>query len=622
MRNHMRWIGRAMMLGLAACAAARAQDFPDPYFIDSNGDGIDGELNQSIFVAPPPLGNNGNSGLTPQTPVATIGKGIQVAQTQALPQVLVQVGTYNESLTMANGVHVFGGFDAAWARVPSTANVATIIQGGTTAVLADGVNLPATLSFMTLRSVNAVTPGESSYAVRIINSTGPVLIRYNRIEPGSGATGVNASDAPDRSPTQAPNGSDGQAARPSSATVALLGGPGGSNPGCPDDTNIGGKGGKGGVGITGVNGQSGEAGSGGATAGGGGATSSSFNDDGAPGVGGGSGAAGVPGASGSVAPSVVGVLSSGLYVPPLGSAGIDGTHGKSGAGGGGGGGQDCSVGCNPDLGGSGGGGGAGGCAGFGAQSGGGGGASIGVAIDSTSNATLAHNQFKPSTGGRGGDGGDGGDAQTGGPRGLGGPLGGDGGAGGPGGQGGNGGGGGPGAGGHGGASIGIFDALSRASVDRLRYAPAASAALPGAHGTGNANPAASVGIRTLRHPGSVSGQPDPTPTISSFTIVEPASGTTTAYIPVSLSGTTEAITTMGYAVSNATATGGGVDFTLADGNVVFNPWTDGASIAVQVHADAAADGGETFTIARVGAVVGGPATITIIEDGIFANGFD
>jgi hypothetical protein len=61
---------------------------------------------------------------------------------------------------------------------------------------------------------------------------------------------------------------------------------------------------------------------------------------------------------------------------------------------------------------------------------------------------------------------------------------------------------------------------------------------------------------------------------------------------------------------------------LADGNVVFNPWTDQASIAVQVHADATTDGGETFSIARTGAVIGGPATITIIEDGIFANGFD
>ncbi|MBL0028202.1 MAG: hypothetical protein IPO95_03665 [Rhodanobacteraceae bacterium] len=622
MHNHTRLIGRMTISGLAASGMLHAQDFPDPYFVDSNGDGIDGELNQAIFVAPPPLGNNANSGMTPESPVATISQGISLAQTHLMPQVLVQVGTYNESLTMVGGVHVFGGFDATWARVQSTGSVATIVQGGNTAVLANAVNVPATLSFLTLRSTNAVAAGESSYGIRVINSAGPVFIRYNRIEPGSGADGTDAADAPDRSPTQAPNGLDGQAARQSSSTIALLGGAGGNNPTCPDASNIGGQGGSGGVGITGANGQSGEPGSGGATAGGGGATSSSFSTDGAPGAGGGNGAAGSLVASGSVAVSVVGALNSGLYVPPQGSAGVDGTHGKSGAGGGGGGGQNCSVGCNPDLGGSGGGGGAGGCAGFGAQSGGAGGASIGIVVDNTSNATIADNYLKPSSGGQGGDGGDGGDAQSGGPRGLGGPVGDDGGAGGAGGQGGNGGAGGPGAGGHGGASIGIFDPTTRAVVDRLRYTQAATAALPGAHGASNPNALPSSGVRVLRHPTPLAAQPAPTPTIASFTLVEPATGSVTAYIPVTLSGTTEAVTTVGYSVTNGTATGGGTDFTLANGNVVFNPWTNQASIAVQVHADPFAEGSETFTVTPTGPGIFTPATITIVDDALFADGFD
>ena len=58
MHNHTRLIGRMTISGLAASGMLHAQDFPDPYFVDSNGDGIDGELNQAIFVAPPPLGNS------------------------------------------------------------------------------------------------------------------------------------------------------------------------------------------------------------------------------------------------------------------------------------------------------------------------------------------------------------------------------------------------------------------------------------------------------------------------------------------------------------------------------------------------------------------------------------
>lgn len=70
MRAHVRLIGTVTILAMAVSGTAFALDDPDPYFIDSNGDGIDGELNQAIFVAPPPLGNNMNSGMWEATAAA------------------------------------------------------------------------------------------------------------------------------------------------------------------------------------------------------------------------------------------------------------------------------------------------------------------------------------------------------------------------------------------------------------------------------------------------------------------------------------------------------------------------------------------------------------------------
>lgn len=46
-------------------------DVPDAAYLDTNGDGIDGDVAKAIFVAPPPLGNDANPGTMDQ-PVSSI----------------------------------------------------------------------------------------------------------------------------------------------------------------------------------------------------------------------------------------------------------------------------------------------------------------------------------------------------------------------------------------------------------------------------------------------------------------------------------------------------------------------------------------------------------------------
>ncbi len=152
----------SLLIGLVALPA-QAQDEPDPYFFDENADGIDGVLANAVFVAPPPTGVNGaGRGLTPADPVATITFGISRALATGRSQVLVQVGTYAETVTVSSGISIHGGYGAAFVRVPSTESVATRIQGGTTAVLMNNVDVATTLSFLTILSASAAS-GASSW---------------------------------------------------------------------------------------------------------------------------------------------------------------------------------------------------------------------------------------------------------------------------------------------------------------------------------------------------------------------------------------------------------------------------------------------------------------------------
>src|SRR5208283_1080518 len=109
-------------------------DKPDLSFVDSNCDGIDGTVADAIFVDTV-TGLDTNAG-TITSPVKTIGEGIILAfGASPKKDVYVSKGGYAETITMASGVSIYGGYDASnmWQR--SNANVTTI-TGGSIAVTA------------------------------------------------------------------------------------------------------------------------------------------------------------------------------------------------------------------------------------------------------------------------------------------------------------------------------------------------------------------------------------------------------------------------------------------------------------------------------------------------------
>jgi hypothetical protein len=433
------------------CTFQSSDDEPDRKGNDENCDGIDGDRDQSVFVATPQNGgDDSNGGRSPGQPVASIDEALSIAS-NCNPEcdVLVSAGTYDETVRVEEGVDVYGGYTAKdWDRDINTHQ--TIVSGQQKRTLiATGLNDKTEYDGLTIRGRDFRSQGESTYAVWVEDTKNKNLLLDNaRIEAGDGGDGSDGQDGSD--------GADGGNGRSAGNNVGAAGG------GSP----CGSSGGSGGSSFQ-CNSQDGQQGryNGQSNGGAGGSAGKSrcartgVFDKGGPGKDGKDGSNGRQGNGGSAPTDSFGSFSNGLWTGDVGDAGTSGEDGRGGGGGGSGGADKDATfsGFKTLQGGGGGGGGAGGCGGEAGEPGKSGGGSFGIVlVDSTISARSTTVVLgNGGDGGRGGDGGGGGDGGSGG-SGDGGSGGSDdgGGPGGNGGDGGVGGGGGGGAGGCGGPAIG------------------------------------------------------------------------------------------------------------------------------------------------------------------------
>jgi hypothetical protein len=433
--------------GWGSCEPPSTVDDPDPEFIDSNCDGIDGDVARGIFVSGAGA-NTATCGLTFGTPCQTLPFAISRAQQTGRPHVFVQSGTYSGSLVMANGISVFGGYNVNWQRnVHSEPGHTVTIAGQNPAVTFNSLTAATMLDNVVITGTSAGAGG-SAIGV-LVTSSQAAALRSVSIDPGNGGAGSDG--------IAGVTGSNGTAGAPGVPGCEDSGGfctgcnqPTGGAGGASSCSRPGGRGGLpghgGGGGSAGLLGSIGTPGGAGASCGG------DRSCDGLPGQNGSLGANGTNGSAGSS----IGSFSGTTYLVASGTNGFTGSPGNGGGGGGGGGGgdEDCDS-----YGSSGGGGGGGGCGGGGGTRGTGGGGSFGI-VTFDSALVIESSVVLASTGGNGGRGGSGGVFGVGGAGGPGGAYGGgseqdDGGDGALGGSGGRGGFGGDGGGGGGGPSVSV-----------------------------------------------------------------------------------------------------------------------------------------------------------------------
>ncbi len=503
--------------GSVEVQCASVADVPDPSFADTNCDGIDGAIADAVFVSSQGLDGPGCG--SREFACATIGTGFTRAVAAGKDHVYVAGGVYPETVVVANGVSIYGGFGQNFERDPGEATGTTAVKitgGGATTLpsedpqwitlLAHALTEPSVISDLEVVGQNVTEQlgsgqGKSSYGIVVRDVLAGVLtIERVTVTGGNGADGADgaAGSSASGTATAAMNGIDGGASN--EFTTAC------NNTGHGDGGDAGVN-----AGVTGAGGGAG--GDGGemdtscgissnfnATSGDDGTNAEVFQTSG-PGFRGPGGSgrdicqAGGDGNSGRVqngsagtgASTSSGRLTANYWYGKDGGAGGTGAAGSGGGGGGGSGG--CDVGTD-SWGAGGGGGGAGGAAAPGAGANGkGGGGSFGIYLINAA-PTITDVSVIRGNGGDGGDGGAGGRGQPGGQGGTGGTGVGTG-KGGDGGDGAHGGHGGGGGGGAGGIVAGVFIASSP-SVPAITGL-SVSGGSPGIGGTGGISAPAATG---------------------------------------------------------------------------------------------------------------------------------
>ena len=524
------------------CEITNLVDFPDG--TDHNCDGIDGQIDEAIFVSK--LGNDNNPG-TPNSPKLTIQGALNGASATGKRDVYVATGVYSENVILISGVNLYGGYSLDFQdRDPDSYPVSLLGRAPTGeergTITGRSVFSPTVLDGLIVYGFDAID-GHSSYSVYLADSDSNLILSNMDIVSGNGAAGLRGESGTggdhrcNTGQCQETSGGQGlNAITTNSANCGQSPQSGGTAASriCQGENVSGGQGGEAHCPISQrSNGRTpcnyevpdclnscqetpcftppsqgaGQAGIGPGGGSGGLPTYDRWSDSGVclscglypalphRGSDGGDGHMGTPGNAGSGSNQTMGTVDiNGLWVGGRGTAGQDGVNGKGGGGGSAGSGRDATIqNCTDTIGGSGGGGGSGGCGGSSGQPGTGGGGSFGIFIyysrgGFTQAPRLLDNTFVTGSGGRGGAGGSGGAGGRG-------TLGGQGGIaissdafctepGGRGGNGGNGGAGGGGGGGQGGHSAGIFIWTSGNQINTSDYFPNNVFELSGVAGRG------------------------------------------------------------------------------------------------------------------------------------------
>jgi hypothetical protein len=181
--------------GPPICVSTGSDD-PDGEFVDSNCDGIDGDLTRAVFVSPD--GSDGADGSLAQ-PLRHIDEAIELAAGSER-DVYVCNGTYTETVTITTPIAIYGGYDCANGG-RRTKDRAIVRPDRGLALSVQSVTGTVHVERLAFRSADAVSPGESSQAGRIVASSNVVLSRVE-FSAGKGAEGAPGAPGADASQTR------------------------------------------------------------------------------------------------------------------------------------------------------------------------------------------------------------------------------------------------------------------------------------------------------------------------------------------------------------------------------------------------------------------------------------
>ena len=127
-------------------------------------------------------GDPGNAG-TPTDPLDSVSSAIAIADGNGGASVFVAAGTYDEELTLADGVDLYGGFDpSSWARDIVTNKTVLVNSTGDYTVIA---HTDSTIDGFTIRTYRAAGAPTGTYEYSITTSSGGPTITNNTVVGGA-----------------------------------------------------------------------------------------------------------------------------------------------------------------------------------------------------------------------------------------------------------------------------------------------------------------------------------------------------------------------------------------------------------------------------------------------------
>lgn len=182
---------------------ANAEDLPDLDGIDGDCDGVDGRLENLVFVSE--QGSDDDDGLSPATALRSVEAGLVQATEQERPWLLIHgEHTLTAADTWTTGVHIAGGYAANFSERSGRSVLRPPASG--LVVTGDARTLWRSLHFRSDDGAN----GENSTALRLQDLTN-LLLEDCRVEAGAGGPGRPGS-----------SGSRGSGGSGGGASVALI----------------------------------------------------------------------------------------------------------------------------------------------------------------------------------------------------------------------------------------------------------------------------------------------------------------------------------------------------------------------------------------------------------------
>ncbi len=170
------------------CSDPSEPDMPDALGEDSNCDGADGTLGIDVYVNPE-NGDDSNSG-TPQSPVATLERAVELARARD-GSVLVSAGVLAPNpLSLDTDLRVFGGYDSSFLGKPERHE--TTIKTGAEGWSIESIG-SVELHGLTVLGANAqfTTTEHAASTFALVLDVSDALLQDVNLEAGDAVSGIN-----------------------------------------------------------------------------------------------------------------------------------------------------------------------------------------------------------------------------------------------------------------------------------------------------------------------------------------------------------------------------------------------------------------------------------------------